>query len=124
MRVIIRNTDITEHISESSYIMNSVEKITEWEDGNDVTHQLVTSEKVSGSFSVALYGKNGMDATAFIQLVNSAKRANGAVYLLVYISNKAISKYIEARLTIASTMHRKLDNGNYLDVFNVEVQEL
>lgn len=122
MRVVINNTDITKHISESSYIMNAVKNEKLWTDGNDVTHGIVTSEKVQGSFSVALYGREGMDAHAFLELVEGATEDN-VTTMLVYVSNKAQNKAIEARLDITCTAHKKLSNGAYLDIFNVEVNE-
>lgn len=122
MLVTINNVDISEHISESSYIMNAVKNSKTWTDGNDNIHEIVTSEKVEGSFSVALYGRNGMDAKAFLQLVENATE-NNATTMLVYVSNKAQNKAIEASLNISSTTHKKLENGAYLDIFAVEVTE-
>lgn len=122
MLVTIGTTDITKHILESSYIMNATPNEKTWVDGNDVTHGIVTSEKINGSFTVALYGKDGMDARTFLNLIKEVTEDN-VTTMLVYVSNKAENVVIEAGLKITNSSHKKLEKGTYLDVFELEVKE-
>lgn len=118
----INDIDITEHISESSYSMNAEPQFESWQDGNYVEHRIKARERISGSFSVAVYGRNGMTAKSFIELVDEAT-SNNVTTMLVYVQNRAKFELIEAYVTITGTAHRELENGTALDVLEVIVEE-
>ena len=75
-----------------------------------------------GSFEVWLCGMDGMDTDAFIALWNSAV-SNHIVTLGVYDQASNSTKAINAYYTIEPVKHNEMINGNYFDVFKIEVTE-
>lgn len=123
MLVIVNKTDISEHINETSYKMDVEDVNTSWVNGNNVTIVKKVRERITGSFEIALYGKNGMDTASFLELWNGAVKPNGTIDLLVYVPALGRSKAIDAIYRFKSTKHVKLMNGNYMDVFEITIEE-
>jgi hypothetical protein len=123
MLVSVNGIDITEHISPKSYKVNA-EKIYggSWQDGNFREHRVFVRDKVSGSFDIALYGRDGMTTQAFLQNWEAATNEN-VVTLLVYVQNKNIMQAITAYFEFKGKKHRELNNGEYLDIITVEIEE-
>lgn len=122
MQVILNGKDITELIVIDTYTMDSEQSYESWLDGNKVEHRIIVAEKVIGSFDVVLTNKNDMPIADFLQLWNSAVE-NGYVTILVYVTNKAENKMINAYYTMKNTKHEKLADGSFLDVLTIELQE-
>lgn len=122
MRVIIADTDITKYINESSYNVNAESQYKAWEDGNAVEHRIHIRDKVKGSFQVALYGQDGMDTKAFLRNWNEGVKNNIAT-IMIYVTNLAENKIIEAHYSIECSSHRKLNDGRYLDILDIKLEE-
>lgn len=115
-------TDITQYINQSSYKMNSEAQYESWQDGNFVEHRVYIRKRIKGSFDVALYGKNGMDTAAFMQLWNGAVEDN-IIALDVYLQNEDRMEAIDAYFEITGSTHKELNNGGFLDILTIEVEE-
>lgn len=121
MNVLINETNITEHINETSYNINVDRKYRSWNDGNGRQHRIYTTEKVNGTFIVALYGKNGMDLDAFLELWNSAVN-NNVVTIALWVNNLGKMKLIEAYYTFTMKKHTKV-NDRYVDLLEIKLEE-
>lgn len=118
----INGIDITNYINEKSYKMNAVKSYESWLDGNFHEHRIYTRTKVTGSFEVALYGKNNMLTQNFLDLWESAV-SNDIVTMLVFVQNTNKMEAIEAYFEFEGKSHRKMINGNYCDVLTVKITE-
>jgi hypothetical protein len=123
MLVSVNGIDITEHIDEKSYKMNSEDYYESWKDGNNREHRIYTGDKIRGEFLLALYGKDGVDMQEFLDIWNSAVD-NHVVTLGVYVQNTNTTEMIEAYYTFTSSFHRKILGGNYFDKIKVSIQEV
>lgn len=122
MLVKIGDTDITEHINPKSYKVNAEADFTSWKDGNFNEHRLYKPEKVKGSFTVALYGKNGMTTSDFFTLWNSVVAHNVAT-LTVFVQNMNEEREIDCYFKFTGTFHREMLNGDYCDIMTIEISE-
>lgn len=122
MKVIVNNTDITELINISSYKIDITKDFEEWKNGNFVKKRIYTRERVSGSFEVALYGKDGWDVHRFIELWNGAVH-NNIVMIRLYIPAYGREKIIEAFYDITMKKHGEIRNGEYVDIISVKLEE-
>lgn len=122
MLAMINGIDITDYINEKTYKMNQGKVYESWQDGNYREHRIYTRTRITGSFEVALYGKNAMLTQDFLDLWNSAVN-NNVITILVYVQNTNKNELIEAYYEFEGTFHRKLLNGKYCDVLNVTIEE-
>lgn len=122
MLVSLNNIDITDHISESSYKVNSEDSYENWLDGNFREHRIVTRQRISGKFEIALYGRDGWTTKKFLAEWKKATK-NNVVNLVVYVCNEDRYANIEAFYEIAGKKHLQLSSGAYLDVLTVTLEE-
>lgn len=125
--VIVHNgstqTDITPYIVAGSYDINIDSKYASWNDGNMVEHRIVTAEKVTGSFDIACSDKrNSILLSEFLNIWNSAV-TNHVINLGVYVPSLNIQKTIDAYFKISNADHVLLADGNFIDVFTIEIKE-
>lgn len=122
MLVSINGVDLTPFISEKSYKMNAESQYESWKDGNYREHRIYTASKIKGSFTVCLYGYQGIDTDAFLDIWNGGV-SNHVATLLVFCQNTNKMESIEAYFTFDGTFHREMINGNYCDKLNISIQE-
>lgn len=121
MNVLINGVNITDHINESSYRIDADRKYKSWNDGNGRQHRIYTTEKVNGTFTVALYGKDGMDLDAFLELWKTAVKDN-VVTIALWVNNLGKMKLIEAYYTFTMKKHTKV-NDRYVDLLEIKLEE-
>ena len=121
MKVIVNNTDITAHIVDGSYNINSSEQYESWTDGNGVEHRIVVRAKVSGSFDFVCCDQT-MTVSDFLALFSSAETGSGMLIGMTVL-NKGIFEVIEAFYDITSKDHIKKGDGRIIDVLTVKIQE-
>ena len=119
---IIGETDITPYIDWKSFKMEPVEKYVGFEDGNYVEHRNYVRTKLSGSFKLWLCGMNNMDTDAFKTLLAGAT-TNHVTTMAVYDQTTNSTKAINAYVRMVPKSHQEMMNGDYFDVFTVEVTE-
>ena len=120
--VVVNNVDITPYMDWKSYKVAPKEDYEKWQDGNYVEHRIYTRSRLQGSFNVWLCGMNDMDTDAFMELWNGAVH-NHVVTLGVYDQTQNRMRAIEAYYEITPSKHREMVNGNYFDIFKIEVYE-
>lgn len=120
--VVINETDITPYINWKTYSIKPEDVFEEWTDGNKVKHRIYTDPKISGSFDVWLCGWNDMDADAFITLFDNATN-NHVTTMAIYNQVKNSVEAIEAYCRLIPKEHKEMMNGDYFDVYTVEVQQ-
>ena len=120
--VVVNDTNITPYIDWDSYNIQPKEEYESWQDGNYVEHRIYTRSRLKGSFNVWLCGMNGMDTDTFMELWNGAVH-NKIVTLGVYDQTINHMRAIEAYYSITPSKHKEMINGNYFDVFKIEVYE-
>lgn len=126
MLVSINGVDITPYINEKTYKMNADKTYETWLDGNFREHRIYTRNKITGSFDVSLYGKNGIDTDAFLDIWSGGVE-NEVATLLVYVQNTNKNEAIEAYYEFEGKFHRKiLSSGNtdrFLDKLTIKITE-
>ena len=116
-------TDITPYIVAGSYDINIDSKYASWNDGNMVEHRITTAEKVTGSFNIACSDKrNSILLSEFLNIWNSAV-TNHVINLDVYVPSLNIQKTIDAYFKISNADHVLSADGNFIDVFKIEIKE-
>lgn len=120
--IIVNNTDITPYIDWKTYQSAEEQMYESWRDGNYVEHRIYTRSRLKCSFKVWLCGMNDMDTDAFMALWEGAVN-NNVIMLAAYDQNANSMKLINAYYTITPSDHKEMMNGNYFDVFNIEVVE-
>ncbi len=120
--VIIGTNDISNLIVDGTYKMDSKDVYESWLDGNYVEHRIITAQKVSGSFDVALSNKNNCTLVQFKAIMTAADN-NGAINAAVSLTNTGAVKAIEAYYKLSSQEHIRQADGSFLDVLTVELQE-
>ena len=122
MLVKLGNTDITDFINPKSYKVNVEKEYESWLDGNYNEHRIYTRQKVKGSFTVALYGKDNMTTQAFLDLWNACVNHNVAT-ITVFVQNENVEKEIQCYYSHDGIFHREMVNDAYCDVLTVEIME-
>ena len=122
MLVSINGKDITKHISEKSYKMNSEPIYESWLDGNYKEHRIYTRTRVKGSFTICLYGSDGVGTAEFLENWNKAV-SNNVATMAVFVQNENKMEAINAYFTFEGTFHREMLNGDYCDKLNVTIYE-
>ena len=120
--VTVNGVNITQYINRKTYAMNAEDIYASWENGNMITTRIPIRTKITGSFEVAVWGKNNMDWAAFLNLWNGAVE-DGIVTLGVFVQNTNTFEAIEAYFETKSKAHEKLINGNYLDRVTFKIEE-
>lgn len=119
---VINGIDITPYMDWGKFKIKPEEVYESWEDGNRVEHRIYTRTKLSGSFNVWLCGINGMDTNAFKTLIGNATN-NHVTTMGLYDQTTNSLKAINAFIHLEPVEHKEMVNGDYFDVFKVEVQE-
>lgn len=120
--VVVNDTDITEYVNWKTYSVYADEKYEAWEDGNFVEHRVYTRSKLKGSFTVWLCEAGGMSTDDFLELWNGAVQNNVVTIGLFDMASNSM-KAIEAYYDIKPSKHRELSDGQYFDLFKIEVTE-
>lgn len=120
--VFIGSTDITPYINWKTYKSSHENMYESWQDGNYVEHRICVRERLIVSFDVWLCGINNMNTDAFFALWNSAV-TNHIITLGVYDQLTNSIQAINAYYEITPAEHKEMVNGNYFDVFHIEVTE-
>lgn len=120
--ITVNGVNITQYINRKTYKMNAEDIYESWENGNLVTTKVFIRKKITGSFEIAVWGKNNMDWAAFLNLWNGAVE-DGIVTLGVFVQNTNTFETIEAYFETTSKAHEKLMNGNYLDRVTFKIEE-
>lgn len=122
----VGQTDITPYMDHKSYSLKVEDVYESWQDGNFREHRIYTRSKYKGSFKVWLCGKDGMDVDAFKTLWASVKTGD-KVLIQMFDEIKGTSPtylvWVEAFYKITPVKHHVMLNGNYFDVFQIEVTE-
>lgn len=116
------STDITPYINWESYKIQTEDMYESWRDGNYVEHRIQIRTRLTGSFDVWLCGMNNMDTDTFLALVESATD-EGIITMTLYDQTKNELKTIRGYVHIVPKSHNEMINGNYFDVYTVEVNE-
>ena len=120
--IFVNSTDITPYINWKTYKSSHEKMYESWKDGNYVEHRIFIRERLLVSFDVWLCGINDMDTDAFFELWNGAVN-NYIITLGVYDQLTNSIQAINAYYNITPSDHKEMMNGNYFDVFHIEVTE-
>lgn len=120
--VVVNGTDITPYINWKTYKMEREDLCSTWRDGNYVEHRIYARSHLKGKFDVWLCGMNDIDTDAFLELWNGAVN-NHVITLGVYDQTTNSMKTINAYYEMKPKKHLEMNNGNYYDVFEIEVEE-
>lgn len=77
--------DLTEYIEVPSYQVNLQDGYEEWTDNNKITHRDIVAQKAKGSFNLKF--DRLQDYQAFIVVMKTYKKQNGAYDCTVYCNN-------------------------------------
>lgn len=119
----IDGIDLTPYINETTYQAYSDVEFVQWKDGNYNKHRLDVSSKVNCSFSIALYGKNGINTAKFLEIINNNVKGN-KLTVKIFVQNENRIKLCEVFYSIKPAAHRISDVGTVVDIFNVELEEV
>ena len=121
MLVTLGNTDITQYINESSYIMSSEPVYNEWTDANYTTHRDEVRRRVKGSFTLAFV--TDTDYNAFITALNAVKVGNVITVSLYVGSDINDIRTIYAHYSITPTKRRQASEGYVVSLMTMTIEE-
>lgn len=122
-QVVVNNTDITGYIVAGSYKMYQQEESESWKDGNMMTHKVVVTQKVTGSFQVACSNKRrSITLSDFLTLWNSAVN-NHVASIGVRVLNTGSFEAIECYYTIKPVQHVLSADKTFVDVIEISISE-
>lgn len=121
MQVVVNSTDITSHIVDGTYKINSSDQYESWKDGNGVEHRIIVRTKVSGSFDFVCCDKT-ITLSDFLTLWNGAVN-NGVVLIGLTVLNEGRFDAINAYYEITNKDHIKKGDGQIIDVLTIKIQE-
>lgn len=122
MQIFIGSNNITDIVVVDSYKMDKTQEYESFNDGNMVSHRIITAEKISGQFNVVLSEKNNCTLEQFTNIWNMAV-TNGCVLATVYVTNTGKIETINAYYSITSQQHTLTACGTYLDILEIKLEE-
>lgn len=90
----VSTTDFTDNIVIESYEVNRKDVYEEYKDGSGVTHRVIETRKVEGSFEI--FFKEMTEYNSFISAVASARTAQNRVPVTVKPNNTNVETTISA----------------------------
>lgn len=121
MLVKLGNTDITQYINESSYVMASEPVYNEWTDANYTTHRDEVRRRIKGSFTLAFV--TDTDYNAFITALNSVKNGNVITVTLYVGGDINSSQTIYAYYSIKPIKRRQVSAGYIVSLMTMTIEE-
>jgi len=118
----IDTTDVTSNIVQNTYTVNRVPVYKTYEDANGATHRRHIRDKIQGEFQMVFSGVD--DYAAFKALVDSkTSQTNYSVPVTAY-DNKSGNYYtVNAFLDYEPTIKQTVGLREYIDVFDVKIEE-
>lgn len=118
----IDTTDVTGNIVQNTYNVNRVQVYKDYQDANGVTHRRHIRDKIQGEFQMVFAGVTEYEA--FKTLVDSVtSQANYSVPVTAYDNKSGMVYTINAFLDYEPTIKQTVGLREYIDVFNVKIEE-
>lgn len=120
MLVQIGNTDISNWVQESTYIMNRADVYEEWEDANLRTHRNSIRSRVTGEFDLVFF--TATDLNSFLTLLRNSS-TEGCVIIKVWITNEDSFEELQMFYELNSVKLRSISDDYFYKRFRMTLTE-
>lgn len=115
----IANTDLTRFEDIQNHAVDREDIFETWTDGNWIDHRVIVRTRISGK--VTLGFSDAADFTAFVNLMQTAKTADGYYPVTVYCRNTGTTETFNAFLDVAGGDKWDLKNGRQWQTATVTI---
>ena len=119
--LIVSGTDLTAYIVDGSYKMDTKDAYESWEDGNMLTHRVVVTSKVEGSFDIGC-AESTITLADFLAKWQAAV-VNKVATIGVYVPSLDKFRVVSCYFSITSKEHIVTASGKLIDVLTIKIEE-
>lgn len=118
---IIDGKDFTPYIDADAYAVDRKDEYEEWQDGNWISHRIISRTRVSGSFQIGFSHEEDRDS--FLEALAAARKQGGYYLAAVYVNNVDEIVAADIYMEITNITKRDVVNNRMWSVFSVKIEE-